>query len=89
MISPEYVELVQTGLIWYYNRYYNMFRRAIVLFTTTTPHWIQSINPNSLHNKGSCWILMDFYCSVTMLREFGLMVLPDEDPIAIDTPKQK
>ena len=24
-------------------------------------------NPNSLDNKGSCWILKDFYCSVTML----------------------
>ena len=32
------------------------------------------INPNSLDNKGSCWILKDFYCSVTMLRELGLMV---------------
>ena len=30
------------------------------------------INPNSLDNKGSCWILKDFYCSVTMLRELGL-----------------
>ena len=28
-----------------------------------------SINPDSLDNKGSCWILKDFYCSVTMLRE--------------------
>ena len=32
------------------------------------------INPNSLDNKGSCWILKDFYCSVTMLRELGLMI---------------
>ena len=30
------------------------------------------INPNSLDNKGSCWILLDFYCSVTMLRELGV-----------------
>ena len=30
------------------------------------------INPNSLDSKGSCWILKDFYCSVTMLREVGL-----------------
>ena len=30
------------------------------------------INPNSLDNKGSCWILLDFYCSLTMLREIGL-----------------
>ena len=30
-------------------------------------------NPNSL-NKGSCWILKDFYCSVTMLREIGFDV---------------
>ena len=29
-------------------------------------------NPNSLDNKGSCWILKDCYCSVTMLRELGL-----------------
>ena len=27
---------------------------------------------NSLDNKGSCWILQDFYCSVTMLRVLGL-----------------
>ena len=31
-----------------------------------------SLNPNSRDNKGSCWILKDFYCSVTMLRELGL-----------------
>ena len=31
------------------------------------------IHPNSLDNKGSCWILLDFYCSVTMLRELGLI----------------
>ena len=31
-------------------------------------------NLNSLDNKGSCWILKDFYCSVTMLyRELGLI----------------
>ena len=28
---------------------------------------------NSLDNKGSCWILLDFYCSVTILRELGLI----------------
>ena len=33
-----------------------------------------SLNPNSLDNKGSCWILKDFYCSVTMLRELGLII---------------
>ena len=27
----------------------------------------------SLDNKGSCWILKDFYCSVTMLRELEFM----------------
>ena len=32
----------------------------------------RGINPNSLDNKGSCWILKDCYCSVTMLRELGL-----------------
>ena len=25
------------------------------------------VNPNSLDNKGSCWILKDFYCSVQCL----------------------
>ena len=30
-------------------------------------------NHNSLDNKGSWRILKDFYCSVTMLRELGLM----------------
>ena len=29
----------------------------------------------SLDNKGSCWILLDFYCSVTMLRKLRLMAL--------------
>ena len=33
------------------------------------------IYPNSLDNKGSCWILKNFYCSVTMLRELGLKSL--------------
>ena len=28
-------------------------------------------NPNSLVNKGSCWILLNCYCSITMLRELG------------------
>ena len=27
----------------------------------------------TLGNKGSCWILLDVYCSVTMLRELGLI----------------
>ena len=36
-----------------------------------------SINPNSLDNKGSWRILKDFYCSVTMLWELGLIdILP-------------
>ena len=30
------------------------------------------LNPNSLDNKGSCWILKYLYCSVTMLRELRL-----------------
>ena len=34
------------------------------------------INPNSLDNKGSCWILKDFSYSVTMLRELGLIDKP-------------
>ena len=33
-----------------------------------------ALNPHSLDNNGSCWILKDFYCSVTMLRELGLKV---------------
>ena len=38
---------------------------------------VQYINPNSLDNKGtcSCCILKDFYCSVTMLRELGLIIV--------------
>ena len=32
------------------------------------------LNPNSLDNKGSCWILKNFYCSVTMLRVNELLV---------------
>ena len=35
---------------------------------------VVNLNPNSLDNKGSCWILKDFYCSVTMLRE--LVMIP-------------
>ena len=34
--------------------------------------FLKCLNPNSLGNKGSCWILKDCYCSVTMLRELGL-----------------
>ena len=39
-------------------------------------HRMYTLNPNSLDNKGSCWILKDFYCSVTMLtcRELGLCI---------------
>ena len=29
-------------------------------------------NPNSLDNKGRCWILKDFYCLGAMNRELGL-----------------
>ena len=39
-----------------------------------TPIFSIIFNPNSLDNKGSCWILKDFYCSVTMLRELGLIM---------------
>ena len=28
-----------------------------------------------INNKGSCWILLDCYCSVTMLRELGLRLV--------------
>ena len=44
------------------------------------------LNPNSLDNKGSCWILLDFYCSVTMLR--GVRVISfffSHRPIAVCT----
>ena len=43
------------------------------LLTTFVKMPIILINPNSRDNKGSCWILKDFYCSVTMLRELVLM----------------
>ena len=32
----------------------------------------------SLDNKGSCWILKDFYCSVTILTELGLRIGSNE-----------
>ena len=35
----------------------------------------QFLNPNSQDNKGSCWILLDFYCSVTMLRDIRFEAL--------------
>ena len=38
----------------------------IFIFINTT-----FVNPNSLDIKGSCWILKDCYCSVTMLMELG------------------
>ena len=37
------------------------------------------VNPNSLDNKGSCWILKDFYCSVTMLRDLVVDSLGEEN----------
>ena len=37
-----------------------------------TSQCLKSINPNALDNKGSCWT---FYCSVTMLRELGLIMM--------------
>ena len=36
---------------------------------------LNCFNPNSPDNKCSWRILKDFYCSVTMLRELGLMLL--------------
>ena len=44
-----------------------------VYITVSRRQDYQNINLNSLDNKGSCWILKDLYCSVTMLRELGLM----------------
>ena len=35
--------------------------------------YFELINPNSLDNKGSWGIFKEFYCSVTMIRELGLM----------------
>ena len=40
------------------------------------------LNPDS---KGSCWILKDFYCSVTMLRELGLMNMDEKDMCTLTT----
>ena len=35
---------------------------------------VAAVYANSLDNKlGSCWILKDFYCSVTTLRELGII----------------
>ena len=48
--------------------YINLFNNIFPQF----PFPFSPINPNSLENKGSCWILKDCYCSVTMLRELGL-----------------
>ena len=42
-------------------------------FKDTLPIMYNGFNPNSLDNKGSWSILKDLYCSVTMLRELGLM----------------
>ena len=42
------------------------------------------IDPNSLDNKGSWRILKDFYCSVTMLRELGLISLHQKRVNSID-----
>ena len=48
------------------------------------------INPNSLDNKDSCWILLDFYCLVTMLRELTWMKkgwnLPGRDACPTHSP---
>ena len=44
-------------------------------YTVHCVHVNTCFNPNSLGNKASCWILKDCYCSVTMLRELGLMLL--------------
>ena len=49
------------------------YKSLLLLLLLCTYVWSDVfIIPNSLHNKGSCWILKDFYCSVTMLRELGL-----------------
>ena len=49
---------------WRYNFTWNYMLRS---------NYVLSFNPNSLDNKGSCWILRNCYCSVTMLRELGLI----------------
>ena len=40
-----------------------------------------TINPNSLDNKGRLRNLKDFYCSVTMLRELGLICIYTTGPL--------
>ena len=56
-------------------------KNQIISTLTTNLNVVPSLNPtlymytcNSLDNKGSCWIFMNFYFSVTMLnvRELGL-----------------
>ena len=56
-------------------RVYNGFKRSLhgaSANLTNAQQQNKIINPNSLDNKGSCWILKNFYCSVTMPRELGL-----------------
>ena len=57
---------VQSGVMW------RCFDKAYAVYAPELNPWICS-NPNSLDNNGSCWILKDFYCSVAMLRELGLL----------------
>ena len=44
-----------------------------------------SIHPDSRDNKGSCWMLKDFYCSVTMLRELGLTLTPQTTKAVVES----
>ena len=40
---------------------------------------VEPLTLTPLDNKGSCWILLDFYCSVIMVRELGLRALLHND----------
>ena len=55
--------------------YTHLYKRYVQKPTCKSSIWYYCslfFNPNSLDNKGSCWILLDCYCSVTMLRKLEL-----------------
>ena len=53
-----------------------MSTNDVIMTKSLETHVQMIINPNSLDNKSSWRILKDLYCSVTMLRELGLMNVP-------------
>ena len=42
------------------------------MFKTVIEDIKENLTVTPYDNKGSCWILKDFYCQVTMLRELGV-----------------